>query len=126
MAERRDDVPRGDSGTSNGADLEPLRGGMREVGEGRVGPEHEGHREVGEGEASPPAPYHDLDVPHPGGLAAGATPTRRPPPVPDAADVDRRAGDKIPEERRDDENEAANAPRTDPGAPAAGDSRRSS
>ena len=116
MADTREGGPRGGSGTDGGTDVEPLRGGMREVDAGRLGPEHDRDRAVREGEASPPAPYHDVDVPHPDGLAAGATPTRRPPPVLRPDQIDRDAGGKVAQERGDHENEAGNAPRHEPGS----------
>ncbi|MFL5272003.1 MAG: hypothetical protein ACJ79E_08055 [Anaeromyxobacteraceae bacterium] len=118
MAERRDGGRRDASGTDGGTDVEPLRGGMQEVEGGRGGPEHRA-------EADPPSPYHDAAVPE-GGLApreAGVHGASGLGSVPEkaAAEVNRDATRKLGQERGDDENEAGNAPREDPGAPRAGE-----
>jgi hypothetical protein len=117
MAERRD----GDSGTSGGADLEPLRGGMREVEEGRLGPGRDpagGRREAGEDAAGvprrdPAAPYHDTALPE-GGLAPRAAAGEGPTPPPSRGELEATAGEQVDRERGDVENEAGNAPRRDP------------
>jgi hypothetical protein len=120
MAERRDGGRRDASGTDGGTDVEPLRGGMKEVEGGRGGPEHRA-------EADPPSPYHHVAVPE-GGLApreAGVHGASSSGSVPEqsGAEVNRDASRKLGQERGDHENEGGNAPREDPGAPAAGERR---
>ncbi len=124
MAERRRGEGRDASGTSGGADVEPIEGGMREVdAEGGELRPHDAP------EKQPAAPYHGMSVPE-GGLAPRAQPGEGSPedaPGPGDAQpsarrrIDEGASGSIREERRDLENEAGNAPRTDPGARGAGE-----
>jgi hypothetical protein len=122
MAGRSGEHRHGGSGTAGGTDLEPLRGGMDEVDSGDVGPEHahEGAREEA------PAPYHAFSTAEgaraPDDSAGeGGVPQRAPEKSP--TELQREAADKLVEERRDHENEAANARRDDPGAKGAGERR---
>ena len=96
------------SGTAGGADVEPLRGGMREQERGEVGPEHErAGRDAPElpGRArSEEGAVHRRD----GNVRRGDAPV--PPGSPGAGDTRRDPEDKVVEERGDHENEAGNAP----------------
>src|SRR5690349_8504417 len=120
MAGRRGGGRRDASGTDGGTDIEPLRGGMKEVEGGRAGPENRA-------EADPPSPSHEVAVPE-GGVAPreagvhgasslGSVPERS------GAEVDRDASRKLGQERGDHENEGGNAPREDPGASGSGERR---
>ncbi len=136
MADRKTER-RDPSGTAGGKDLEPLRGGMREVDRGAVGPqggdvdaarppptpgqEHEPEtsavreprRETAE-EKDPAAPYHVTATPA-GGLAPRATPGQGTGPQrPTAGELEATAGRKIAQERGELDREAAHAPRADP------------
>jgi hypothetical protein len=121
MAERRDGGRQGDSGTAGGTDVEPLRGGMAEVSRGDPGERETSARK------DPAAPYHDSAAPEGGLVPRGAQGGGSAPPqrAPDKGrnEVQREAGGKIGQERGDQENEAGNAPREDPGAPGAGERR---
>src|SRR5689334_19320441 len=116
MANRPGDA----SGTDGGKDVEPLRGGMKELERGEAGPRGRGpsiptHLPIDE----PLAPYHETLVPE-GGAAprggevpeGGSTPREGTPPEPGEVQTDQDA--KIRQERHDHENEGGNTPRHDP------------
>jgi hypothetical protein len=117
MAENRDGGRRDASGAAGGTDVEPLRGGMAEQDrkEGRA-------RKGSVTTDDPAAPYHAARLPEEDGLVprgrpgpeGGSTPREGTPPDPGEAGESARGQDKIAEERRDLENDAANAPRHDP------------
>ncbi len=135
MADRKAGT-RDPSGTEGGTDLEPLRGGMREVDRGAMGPqggpvpperpvypgeEHERdtaarrepRRETTE-EKDPPAPYHGETVPAEGLAPRVAPGEGTAPQRPTSGEMEATAGRKIPQERGDLEREAGNAGRRDP------------
>ena len=109
MSERREASGGGPSGTAGGVDLEPLRGGTREIERGELGPEHDLQREA---EKDPPAPYHGLTVPE-GGLSPRAEPGEGETPGPSRGEIEATAGEKIAQERASLENEGGQTPRTD-------------
>ena len=124
MADRRQ---RDSSGTSGGTDVEPLRSGMKEEDRkrGSASPERlrypgEEHERETSARKDPPSPYHDISVGE-GGLAPRARPGEGTPPPPSPRELGVSADRKIGEERGDHENEAGNAPRTDPAARGAGE-----
>jgi hypothetical protein len=120
------------SGNEGGTDTEPLHGGMNEIDreEGASGshrradrdretaPERPGYAgQENERETparkDPPSPYHDVQVSE-GGLTTRTMPSEGTPPSPSKGELEATAGQKIPQERGEFENEAANAPRRDP------------
>ncbi len=122
----------GSSGTEGGKDVEPLRGGMDEIEHGDAGPRPErpgyagqeneretpakkdppGQRET-PAKKDPPSPYHDVKVSE-GGLTPQAMPGEGTTPERPSGEIEATAGRKIPQERGELENEAANTPRRDP------------
>ncbi len=110
------------SGTEGGKDVEPLRGGMDEVERGDAGPRSERPAYAGQeneretaAKKEPPSPYHDVKVSE-GGLTPQAAPGEGTTPERPRGEIEATAGRKIPQERGELENEAANAPRRDPGS----------
>jgi hypothetical protein len=110
----------GSTGTAGGTDVEPLRGGMKEIDRDRTGPgpEHRSYpgqqdeRETAE-RKDPPAPVHDVHVSE-GGLTPQGMPGQGATPTPPRGEIEATAGKKIEQERGEVENESANAPRRDP------------
>lgn len=106
------------TGTAGGADVEPLRGGMKEIDHGETGaerptyPGQEDERETAE-RKDPPSPYHDMRV-SADGLTPRAIPGEGTTPTPPRGEIEATAEKKIEQERGGLENEGGNAARGDP------------